>query len=197
MTDTTVVTVPDMIELRREVVQSIDYFSKISKVKVKDNDFIQEKINQISKQRKEFQNFAESSVSHGLKMCNYARDLVGYFGNDNYNVLLKLLRPSLSDIEKCKLDASSLKEQLDGIKDSLCKIAKEISEYEEYEAKITEERGSLPDKIDKVTESALSYANGRIITALIGTTAVAVAPFTSGASLGVAGAIIAHAFLRG
>jgi hypothetical protein len=195
MTDT----VPDMNELRTEVIQSLKYFSQIYKIKVKDNEFIQQKINY---QRVEFQNFAEGSISHSLKMCSNAEDLVVYFDDDNYNKdgLLESLRPSLSDIENCKSDASSLKEQLEGVRNSLHEIVKE------YDAKIIEKRESLPNKIDeanKVTDGACSYVLMAAGIGSIAAAAVAIAPFTTGTSLAmvpVAGAtfgLSTLAYLRG
>ncbi|GBC50273.2 hypothetical protein GLOIN_2v1788962 [Rhizophagus irregularis DAOM 181602=DAOM 197198] len=62
MTDTSSSTEPGMEELQRETIRSIEKFSQISKIRVKDNNFIQKKIKQISKQRVEFRKFAEDSI---------------------------------------------------------------------------------------------------------------------------------------
>lgn len=73
MTDTSSSTEPGMEELQRETIRSIEKFSQISKIRVKDNNFIQKKIKQISKQRVEFRKFAEDSIytskSKNVQLC--------------------------------------------------------------------------------------------------------------------------------
>jgi hypothetical protein len=121
-------------------------------------------------------------------MCNYAKDLIVYFDDDNYNSedLLESLRPLLKDIKSYKLKATSLKNQLESVKNSLSEIVKGIPEYD---AEITKEREDLSKLIVKVNETkntALSYAKGGYIAAGVGVTAAIVAaPFTGGTSLAV------------
>lgn len=189
MTYTSSPTVPDINELQNNMVQSIKYFSQICKLKVKDNSFIQNKINQISDQRVEFRKFAEESITHNLKMSTHADDLIVFAecceddGIDKDD-LLEILRPLLSDSKLYRTKAKLLKNKLKRISITLDEIVSGIVEYDE---EITEKRGNLPNKIDKadkVTDGALSYAKGGCIVAGVGTiAAVAAVPFTAGASL--------------
>ncbi|RGB30513.1 hypothetical protein C1646_290413 [Rhizophagus diaphanus] len=191
MTYTSNPTVPDINELQNNMVQSIKNFSQICKLKVKDNSFIQNKINQISDQRVEFRKFAEESITHNLKMSTHADDLIVFAecceddGIDKDD-LLELLRPLLSDSKLYRAKAKLLKNQLKRISISLKKIVGEIAKYDE---EITEKRGNLPKKIDeadKLTDDAISYAKGGCVVAGVGTiAAVVAAPFTAGASLTV------------
>ncbi|CAB4374582.1 unnamed protein product [Rhizophagus irregularis] len=189
MNELQVYTVPDLNELQINIVQSIEHFSEISKIKVKDNNFIQKKISQISLQRVEFRNFAEESITHNLKLCTHADDLI-VFAECCEDVsisdedLLKLLKPLLNDSKLYKSKATLLKNHLRRIKISLDGIATEIFKYDE---EITKKREDLPDKIekaDKVTNDAWSCAKNGAMAAGIGSiAAVLAAPFTGGASI--------------
>ncbi|GBB99277.1 hypothetical protein RclHR1_03470012 [Rhizophagus clarus] len=185
MIDTSSPIVPDMNELQNIIIKSVEQFSFISKLKIKNNNFIQEKIEQISHQRVEFRKFAEESISQSLKMCSYAKDLIAYFG-DNYNKdeLLESLKPLLNDINLYELEATLLKKQLKEVKDNLNEISKEIFKYD---VEITEKREKLSEtiiKTNKLTDDAWSWTKGGFIAAGIGSiVAVAAAPFTAGASL--------------
>jgi hypothetical protein len=182
-------TVPDMNELQNKMVQSIKHFSEISKIKVEDNNFIQEKISEISDQRVEFRKFAEESITHNLKMCTHADDLIVFAGcceDDNINEedLLELLRSLLKDSKSYSSKAKLLKNQLKRIKISLDGIANQVYEYDD---EITKKRKDLPNKIDKadkIKDGAVSFLKGGFMAAGIGTiAAVLAAPFTGGASL--------------
>ncbi|GBB84759.1 hypothetical protein RclHR1_11320009 [Rhizophagus clarus] len=181
-------TVPDMNKLQDNMVQSINYFSQVRKIKVKDNDFIQKKVKQISDQEVKFRKFGEDSINYSIKMCIHAGDLSVFAEccEDDSIVkddLLELLRPLLSSSKLNETKAKSLKDQLGRITVSLNEIVKGIDEYDN---KITEKRGNLSEKIDemdKVTGSALSCVTGGFIATGVGAiVAVAAAPFTAGAS---------------
>ncbi|RGB38211.1 hypothetical protein C1646_755939 [Rhizophagus diaphanus] len=207
MTDTLISTKPDMNEtvldmneLQKEVIRSIECFSQISKIRVEDN-FIQEKINQISKQKVEFRNFAEESISQSLKMCGYAEDLIVFAECWEDGISKEELKESLSsllnDSKSYKSEATLLKKQIENIKNSLSGIDDEISEYNE---KITEERKVLSNHIDtedKLTDDAKSYATrGKIVAGIGVITAAIAASFTGGASL-VAFGLGSFAFVGG
>ncbi|RIA88689.1 hypothetical protein C1645_825976 [Glomus cerebriforme] len=179
----------NMNELQDRMIQSIKHFSEIQKIKVKDNKFIQEKVGQISNQRVEFRKFAEDSIIHSLKMRTHADDLIIFAEcceDDDISSedLLELLRTLLSDSKLYKNRAKLLKNVLERVKISLDGIGIKITEYDE---KITNKRKDLPDKIDrvdKVTDGALSYAKAGLVVAGIG--AIAAVPLTAGISLAVA-----------
>ncbi|CAB4425593.1 unnamed protein product [Rhizophagus irregularis] len=180
---------PDMNELQKEIIQSIEYFAQISKIRIEDNKFIQEKIKQISIQRVKFRKFAEESISQSLKMCNHAEELIVFaecceddgIGRED---LLESLRSLSRDSRLYKSGATLLKQQIKSIINSLGEIAKEISEYND---KITKERKDLSDHIDTVnrlTDDAKSSANcSKIVVGLVFIVAAVAAPFTRGASL--------------
>jgi hypothetical protein len=185
MTDT----IPDMNELRTEVIQSLKYFSKICRIRVEDNEFIQQKIDQISDQRVEFRNFAEKSIPQSLRMCGYAEDLIAFAEcceDDGISEedLLESLTQLLSDIKLYKSEATSLKKQLERVKNSLGGISEEIFNYN---AEITRKREYLSNRIDetnKETKGAWSRAKGGYIVTGVGAVIAAVSiPLTGGASL--------------
>ncbi|PKK72284.1 hypothetical protein RhiirC2_743085 [Rhizophagus irregularis] len=189
MTDTSNPTEPDINELQKEIIKFIEYFAQISRIRVEDNKFIQEKIKQISIQRVKFRKFAEESISQGLKMCNHAEDLIVFAEcceDDGISKedLMESLRLLLNDSKLYKSEATLLKKQIENIKNSLSGIAKETSEYND---KITKERKDLSDdinKANKLTDDAKSSATrGKIVAGLGLTVAVVAAPFTGGASL--------------
>uniref|UniRef100_U9SZX2 Uncharacterized protein n=1 Tax=Rhizophagus irregularis (strain DAOM 181602 / DAOM 197198 / MUCL 43194) TaxID=747089 RepID=U9SZX2_RHIID len=186
MADTSSPTEPDINELQKEIIQSIEYFAQINRIRVEDNNFIQEKINQISEQRVIFLNFVEESISQSLKMCYHAKNLIVFAEwceNDGTNKedLLEYLRSLLGDSKLHKSEATLLKKQIENIKNSLGGIAREISEYND---KITKERKDLSDginKANKLTDDAKSIA--KRVTGIGLIAAVLAAPFTGGVSL--------------
>ncbi|EXX59565.1 uncharacterized protein OCT59_017316 [Rhizophagus irregularis] len=193
MTDTSNPTEPDINELQKEIIKFIEYFAQISRIRVKDNKFIQEKIKQISIQRVKFRKFAEESISQGLKMCNHAEDLIVFAEcckDDGISKedLTESLRLLLNDSKLYKSEATLLRKQIENIKNSLGRIAKEISEYND---EITKEQKDLSDRIDtenKKTDDAKSSAKRSKVVAGLGlTAAVASLPFTGGVSLVVFG----------
>ncbi|PKC12835.1 hypothetical protein RhiirA5_411329 [Rhizophagus irregularis] len=107
MTDTSSSTEPGMEELQRETIRSIEKFSQISKIRVKDNNFIQKKIKQISKQRVEFRKFAEDSI---------------YTSKSKNDDLLEPLKTLLINIKTYKSEATSLKKQVERVGNSLGEI---------------------------------------------------------------------------
>jgi hypothetical protein len=180
---------PDMNELQKNMIQSINCFSQICRIKVKDNNFIQKKVNQISEQRVKFQKFAEESITHNLRMTTHADDLIVFAeccedDGIKKDDLLEILGPLLSNSRLYRAKAKLLKNEIKRILISLNEIVKGIAEYDK---KITEKRENLPNKIEKadqVTGEALLFATGGIAVAGIGTVAAVVAaPFTAGASL--------------
>ncbi|CAB4425592.1 unnamed protein product [Rhizophagus irregularis] len=185
MADTLSPTELDMDETEldmNELLHSIEYFSaQIIKIRAEDN-FIQEKINQISIQIMRFGIFVEESISQSIKMQNYAGDLVVFAERCNgfsREVLLRILRSLSRDSRVYKSEATLLKQQIKSIVNSFVGIAKEISEYN-----------------DRIKERKVAT----IVAGLGFTAAVASILFTGGASLvalgfgglaGVGGAAIA------
>src|SRR6266542_1957949 len=102
MTNTLSPSAPNMAELQDRMIRSIRHFSIIRQVRVEDNKFIQEKLNEISEQRGKFRDFVESSITHSLIISTHTSDLIIFaeccdddnIGNDE---LLELLRTYLSD----------------------------------------------------------------------------------------------------
>ncbi|CAB5139514.1 unnamed protein product [Rhizophagus irregularis] len=155
--------------------------------RVKDNNFIQEKINQISKQSVIFRNFAEESISQSLKMCDYAEDLILFAeccDGISKEDLLEYLRSLSRDSLLYKLEATKLKEQIKNIENSLGRIAKEILKYN---YKIIKERKDLSNYIDtenkRTNDAKLSANRSKIVAGLGLITAAVSIPLTGGASL--------------
>ncbi|RIA88688.1 hypothetical protein C1645_877215 [Glomus cerebriforme] len=174
----------NMKELQIKMAQSIKHFSEIQKIKINDNDFIQEKVRQISDQRVKFRKFVEDSINHSLRMCTHADDLIifaEHCEDDDISSeeLLERLRTLLSNARQYKIKAELLKNVLNRVRVSLDVIVEEITKYN-----FNPERTDTT--ADKVTDEALSYAKGGLLTAGIGTmAAIAAAPFTAGTSLAV------------
>ncbi|CAG8440598.1 3395_t:CDS:2 [Funneliformis mosseae] len=187
MTDTLMTNTPSFNA--PNLVQTFEYFSEIQQFKVEGNQFIQEKLNIISEERKNFQDFAEQSITHSLVMRNHASDLITFAEcceDDSISdiELLDLLRACLDQAKLNKEKSVSLKDQLVRIKTSLGIVVKEIVEQNDN---IMEEQENLSKKIsqaNKVKEGAISVSKRSVMAAGLGTfAAVAAAPFTGGASL--------------
>ncbi|GBB99276.1 hypothetical protein RclHR1_03470011 [Rhizophagus clarus] len=160
-------TEPDMDELnelQNKMVQPISHFSKTCRIRIKDNNFLLNLVNHISDQRAEFQKFVKESITHNLKMCTHADDLIVFAENCNddginEDDLLELLRPLLSDSKLYKSKAKLIKDLLERFGISLNGIVNEIFEYHK---KITRERDSLFN-IFKMNNDFIEGASSAVI----------------------------------
>ncbi|CAI2176071.1 18864_t:CDS:2 [Funneliformis geosporum] len=180
---------PNITELQRQTIQSIEYFSKIQRLRVEKNEFIQEKLKKISKQRDKFRDFAEQSITNVLKISSHADDIILFadccIDDDisNYE-LLKLLRPTLSNATLNKNNSELLKDLLVKIKTRLETISTDITDHN---VKINNTRNNLRECIDDVDEMKndeyLAVKNNKFISYVGSAVALGAAPFTGGASL--------------
>ena len=174
--------------LQVKMIQYIELFSRLQQIKVK-NYFVRKKLDQIFKQRVEFQNFVKESIKHSLKLGINAEDLIEFAkycedGNVDNKELLGYLKPLLTDTKLNMKESTKLKEQVTNIKNCLDRI---INEINDHNVKITTRRQHLPDEIDRanqITDGAISFIKGGATTFGVGAVAaISAAPFTGGASL--------------
>ncbi|CAI2176074.1 18866_t:CDS:2 [Funneliformis geosporum] len=178
---------PNITELQRQTIQSIEYFSKIQRLRVEKNEFVQEKLKKISKQRDKFRDFAEQSITNVLKISSHADDIILFadcciVDNINNDELLKLLRPTLSNATLNKNNSELLKDRLVKIKTRLETISTDITDHN-----VNNTRNNLRECIDDVDEKnnkAKSAAKFSSIISCVGSAvALGAVPFTGGASL--------------
>ncbi|CAI2186849.1 14681_t:CDS:2, partial [Funneliformis geosporum] len=128
---------------------------------VEKNEFVQEKLKKISKQKIKFRDFAEQSITNILKISSHANDIILFADcciNDDISndELLKLLRPTLSNAKLNKNNSELFK-------DCLVKIKTQVDEVK--------------------NDEYLAVKNNKFISYVGSAVALEVALFTDGVSL--------------
>ncbi|CAG8440618.1 3397_t:CDS:2 [Funneliformis mosseae] len=168
--------------------QTFKHFSEIPQNKVV-YPTIQEKLNTISEERKNFQEFAEQSITHSLVMRNHASDLITFAEScedDSISdvELVDLLRTCLRQAKSNKKKSVLLKGKLVGIKIHLVRVVKEIVEQNDNIMEKQENLSKTISQTNKVKEGAILVSKRSVMAAGLGTfAAVVAAPFTGGVPL--------------
>ncbi|CAG8703254.1 5276_t:CDS:2 [Funneliformis caledonium] len=179
----------NLTELQHKIIQSINHFSKIQRLRVEQNEFVQAKLNIISEQRNKFLDFAEKSITQCFKISSHSRDIILFaeFCDDDgisKEELLEFLYPVLSNARLSKVNSELLKKLLVEIKQCLEKMSSDIVKYDDEITKRREELHEKIEEVDEIENDAKSNAKFyKGISTVGAAVALAAAPFTGGASL--------------
>ncbi|CAG8693649.1 17337_t:CDS:2, partial [Gigaspora rosea] len=186
--------------MRNSIVSSVKNFWQC--IEVKSDDYkVKEETKNINSQRKKFRAFIEDSIQHSNEIRKYVSNLqlvIKCFtdqpvSDDTFRELESLS----NDIKRNLESAEKLMEQVKSIKDELIKIRNSLNEYKDsIQRDPSNIKSKTKDKLDKV-EDKLKSSNKTIVVgstvggfgALLTVAAIALAPFTAGASIAIEAAV--------
>ncbi|CAG8830750.1 30881_t:CDS:2, partial [Racocetra persica] len=191
----------NMQNMRNNLETSIENFWQC--IKVRSNDYtIKEETEKINTQREEFLKFIENSIQQSHEIRKYVSNLqllIKSFSDqpisdDDY----KNLESLLDDTKRNFKSAEMLRNQANNVLEELVTIRNNLNKYKnDVQNDVSNIRSKTKDELDKVNEEINSSTTtlavgsaaagfGAVLTAV----AVALAPFTAGASIAIEAAIL-------
>ncbi|RIB26235.1 hypothetical protein C2G38_2163788 [Gigaspora rosea] len=190
-----------MQHMRDSIVSSVKNFWQC--IEVKSNDYkIQEETENINSQREKFLLFIEDSIKQSHEIRKYVSNLQLVIkcladlsvSDDNFKELESLLEDTKRNLKSAEV----LMNQANSVKDELVKIKNDLNKYKNgVQNNPSNIKSTTKDKLD-VVEGEIKYSTNAIIAgsaaaglgALLTVGALALAPFTAGASIAIEAAVV-------